>query len=558
MLMIIAVICFLPLIPGVIGVIAPAIGWLPALGLNEFSFAAWETLFDWPTLSHATFLALFIAFTSTLLALTIAFLVLYFHWQKRTWRWIEQLLAPLIALPHIAFTIGLLFLLSPTGAIFRFINTIFETEVNAHWLFVQDQYGIGMIIALAMKEAFFILLVSVPVMKQLNATKLIAATTSLGYHVSACWLKIILPQWIRHIRLPIAAIATFSLSVVDMTMIIGPTHPAPLATLIWQWLNEPDLTYLPLAAAGTLFLFFIACLLLFILRALEFLLFQRQNSWLIMGRRQYPIWGRSLPVVIFSLPFISMVILFIWSFSLRWRYPDLSPSRWSTRFWQQEWSAVSELISTSLIIAIVSTSIALLCAIGCQELRHKTGKSIPTWLIALPLVMPQLALLFGFHAATLNFPSIDYIYWVIWSHIIFVFPYCYLTLQGPWQSFDLRLIHVAKSLGKSPAQAWFKVKLPLLLPAILSAFAIGVSVSLTQYLPTLLLGAGRVTTITTEAVALTSGQDRRIMAIYGLLQGGLPLLFFSVSLWVSHLIPKLSQRKSKNISTNKLITHSAH
>ncbi|UJF17052.1 hypothetical protein L0B53_03700 [Vibrio sp. SS-MA-C1-2] len=117
----VAMICFLPLIPGVLGIIAPALGWLPALGLNELSLSAWTTLFNWPTLPHATFLALFIALSSTFLALVIAFLVLYFHWQKRTWRWIERLLSPLIALPHIAFTIGLLFLFSPTGGFFALL-----------------------------------------------------------------------------------------------------------------------------------------------------------------------------------------------------------------------------------------------------------------------------------------------------------------------------------------------------------------------------------------------------------------------------------------------------
>ncbi len=44
----------------------------------------------------------------------------------------------------------------------------------------------------------------------------------------------------------------------------------------------------------------------------------------------------------------------------------------------------------------------------------------------------------------------------------------------------------------------------------LTALAVGFAVSIGQYLPTLLLGWGRVPTITTEAVALSSGGDRRI------------------------------------------------
>lgn len=75
-----------------------------------------------------------------------------------------------------------------------------------------------------------------------------------------------------------------------------------------------------------------------------------------------------------------------------------------------------------------------------------------------------------------------------------------------------------------------KIKLPLLFPALLYAWAVGISVSLAQYLPTLMLGGGRLTTITTEAVALSSGYDRRVAAIYAICQAVLPFVFFSLAL----------------------------
>ena len=56
--------------------------------------------------------------------------------------------------------------------------------------------------------------------------------------------------------------------------------------------------------------------------------------------------------------------------------------------------------------------------------------------------------------------------------------------------------------------------------------------SVGQYLPTLLLGAGRITTLTTEAVALASGANRRITGAYGLLQAVWPALAFALALWV--------------------------
>ena len=58
----------------------------------------------------------------------------------------------------------------------------------------------------------------------------------------------------------------------------------------------------------------------------------------------------------------------------------------------------------------------------------------------------------------------------------------------------------------------------MLLRPVLAAAAVGLAVSVGQYLPTLLIGGGRVATLTTEAVALSSGGNRRIIGTYAMLQ----------------------------------------
>jgi putative thiamine transport system permease protein len=82
----------------------------------------------------------------------------------------------------------------------------------------------------------------------------------------------------------------------------------------------------------------------------------------------------------------------------------------------------------------------------------------------------------------------------------------------------------------------------LLIPAMSIAMAVGISVSLAQFLPTLMLGAGRISTITTEAVALSSGQDRRVTAIYALLQTITPLFFFALALFIAKRTGSLENR----------------
>ena len=73
------------------------------------------------------------------------------------------------------------------------------------------------------------------------------------------------------------------------------------------------------------------------------------------------------------------------------------------------------------------------------------------------------------------------------------------------------------------ARVFWRVKLPMLLRPVLIACAVGFAVSVGQYLPTLFAGGGRVATLTTEAVTLSSGGDRRVIGAYALLQALLPL-----------------------------------
>jgi putative thiamine transport system permease protein len=61
-------------------------------------------------------------------------------------------------------------------------------------------------------------------------------------------------------------------------------------------------------------------------------------------------------------------------------------------------------------------------------------------------------------------------------------------------------------------------------------------VSVDQYLATLFAGGGRIATLTTEAVTLSSGADRRVVAVVIALQAALPLLAFALALALPRMI----------------------
>ena len=109
--------------------------------------------------------------------------------------------------------------------------------------------------------------------------------------------------------------------------------------------------------------------------------------------------------------------------------------------------------------------------------------------------------------------------------MLWVLPWMLLVLQTAWRRLDPRLILTARTLGWRQAKIFWLVKCPLMVRPALLAFATGFSVSMAQYMPTLWLGAGRFTTLTTEAVALSSGGSVPILASRAL---GLLLLTSSV------------------------------
>lgn len=537
---IVTFICIVPIIPGLLGVLIPALGYIPPIGLDRFSLNGFMMVFAWEGVWHSLGLTLMSAIMSTYLACLMTFAILQACWGRRFWRKIEWLLSPLLAMPHVAFAIGFTFIFAPTGMGTRALSTLFSsgsiTQATEQLpLLVQDPYALGLTVMLALKEVPFLLLMSISVLQQLNVKQLEKVSASLGYNSAQTWWKCIFPQWIAKLRFPILAVMAYGLSVVDVALILGPTNPPTFAVLVWQWFTDPNLDLLPRASAGAILLFLIALMLIGLVRGVEWLITKKIRHWQYSGRFGVRLPGKTFFGALLSLAILMVPLMLLWSFSQRWRFPDLLPSRYTRQFWLDELNGILSCVEQSLIIALISAFIALVLAIIAHEYHLKYRFKIPGYVIAIPMLLPQLSLLFGLQVTTLSFVGEYYFLWVCWAHVFFAFPFVYLALDGAWQSFDCRLIRIALSLGKSPLRVWITVKMPLLMSAIVFAWAVGMSVSLAQYLPTLILGAGRISTITTEAVALSGGFDRRIMSIYAVLQAVLPLFFFLLSFLISKL-----------------------
>jgi putative thiamine transport system permease protein len=187
---------------------------------------------------------------------------------------------------------------------------------------------------------------------------------------------------------------------------------------------------------------------------------------------------------------------------------------------------------TTLVVGVAATLLALVLVIGCLEHESRQQKRPglgALTLIYIPLLIPQIGFLFGVQVA-LVWARLDG-GWLglIWSHLLFVLPYVFLALADPYRALDPRYARIALMLGRTPLSVLLRVKLAMLLRPLLIAAAVGFAVSVAQFLPTLFVGAGRLSTLTTEALSLAAGGNRRVVGLFAIMLAALPLLGFALA-----------------------------
>lgn len=518
-----------PALLGLLGVLLPAFGYLPALGGESLGLAAWRALLDQPGLWRACLLSLGSGLASTLLAFGLVLLLLCCG-ETGLRRALERLAAPLVAVPHIALAVGLTFLLSPAGWLARLVSPWPSGWERPPALpFPHDGLGLALVLGLAVKEAPFLLLMALAALPQVGERPRLAMACSLGYHPATAWLKAVLPALAWRLRLPLAAVLAYGVANVEMALILGPTAPPTLAVLVLRWYQDPDLSRHFLAAA--------AALLQLALVGLALLLWGgggRCLGWLWRrlaadgrrrpGSRSLPWANRLLQPPLLLVSLAALLCLPLWSLAGPWRFPEALPA-WSLATWRDQGLALAATAGDTLLLGLASSLLALalsLAALEAERGGRPTGRGT-LFVLATPLFLPQVAFLFGLATVAAEADLLGRWPLLLWGHLLFVLPYVYLALAGPYRGLDPRYALLAASLGKGRLETVARVLLPLLArPAALAA-AVGFAVSLALYLPTLVLGAGRFPTLASEAVALASGGDRRLLATTALLQALLPL-----------------------------------
>lgn len=541
-----------PVIAGLYGTVLPAFGHLPAAGLIGPTITPFTDLFDWAGLPRAVMLSLGVGMGATVIALTIVALLTAGWSGTRAFRFLERLLSPLLSVPHAAAAFGLAFLVTPSGWIARGLSpAITGWDRPPDLLIVQDPWGITMMVGLIVKEVPFLLLITLAALGQADTRRSAAVAQALGYGRLTGWLKTVFPRVYAQIRLPVYVVLAYSMSVVDVAVILGPNTPPSLSVYIVRLMLDPDIAMRLQGAAAALLQLGLVIAALIAWRLGEHVVGAFGRRWIATGAR-----GKIDPIVEVSAlvagsaaafaVLAGIIVLGVWSFAGFWSFPDFLPDQFMLRNWMRFGPGTLAALGETALIAIFVTIAALALTIGCLEAEYRHGLRLTQrgmFLLYLPLLVPQTAFLPGLQTLMLNIGLDVGRLPVMFTHLVFVLPYVFLSLADPFRAWDARMGTIAAALRASPDRVLWRVRMPMLLRPVLTAMAVGLSVSVGQYLATLLIGGGRVATLTTEAVALASGGDRRAIGVYGLMQTGAALIPFTLAL----IVPAIVWRNRKGL-----------
>ena len=231
--------------------------------------------------------------------------------------------------------------------------------------------------------------------------------------------------------------------------------------------------------------------------------------------RRWKYLGRVWMVAAFGFMYVPIAVLIAFSFnesksrnvwagfSLRW-YKNLLGDE-----------MILQALGVSLVVAfasaIIATVLGTLAAIGVNNMGRRT-RAVVLNLSYVPIVNPEIvtgvatmllfvvlngtisdvltallgnevisAVLSALLDAETSFNGFG-MFTLLAAHITFCLPYVLFNVSPKLRQMDVRMYEAALDLGCNPRQAFFKVVLPEIMPAIISAFLISLTYSIDDFI----------------------------------------------------------------------------
>ncbi len=210
---------------------------------------------------------------------------------------------------------------------------------------------------------------------------------------------------------------------------------------------------------------------------------------LIFGILYIPI----LTLILFSFNSANSTALFE-GFSFRW-YRELFSS-------PETFTALRNTLILAVLSALISTVIGTAAAEGIYKMRSRLAKTAINSITNIPMMNPDIVTgmsMMLFFVAVFGILNIEYdnvgFLTMLLAHVTFSLPYVILSVLPRINELGDTLSEAALDLGCTPLKAFFKVKLPNIMPGVLSGMIMAFTMSLDDFVISYFVGSSSFQTL---------------------------------------------------------------
>ena len=235
---------------GLIVALMRSLNYMPVIGLNDPSFAAYVRVLTSPDFLAAFLLTFHIAFTSTLLSAIIAIAAALLLRRTFPGRGLANVLFQLnLTIPHIVGAIGILYLFSQSGSFARLGHAAGLIARPADFpALVFDPAAIGIILHYVWKEVPFIGLIVLAQMQTIG-TDHESTARALGASPWQAFRHALLPMILPGVTAASVICFAFAFGAYEIPALLGASYPQALPVLAYRSFTDVDLNSRPDAMA---------------------------------------------------------------------------------------------------------------------------------------------------------------------------------------------------------------------------------------------------------------------------------------------------------------------
>ena len=224
--------------------------YMPILGLTDPNLDAYRSLLLSPALYRSFGLTLYIAATSTGIAIVLAVATALLLRRQFRGRALASFLVHLnLTIPHLVGAIGILYLLSQSGSFARLSFGMGLIDKPADFpALIFDRYSIGVIATYVWKELPFITLVILANLQSLGDDHTAVART-LGANRWQAFRHVLLPQIWPGVLSASAIVFAFTFGAYEIPLLLGASSPQTLPVMAYRSFTDVDLAARPQAMA---------------------------------------------------------------------------------------------------------------------------------------------------------------------------------------------------------------------------------------------------------------------------------------------------------------------